>query len=441
MASDARRCDVIVVGAGPAGISCAYVLAKAGVDVVVLERGQYPGAKNMFGGVFVSDQMSSMLTAFYDQAPVERFLAKRRYSLLVDRSEIALGIELEEFKQPPYNHSFIVKRSVFDRWFASKAGEQGATIVNGLTVQDFLWDDGRVVGVTSGRGHENALLADVVVCAEGANSLLAQRAGLRNRMSRRARIVAVKEVIALPKAVINERFGLAGREGAAYEYFGEAVAGMLGNAFLYTGLDSVSVGVGVLISELCGREAPVSPNELLDGFKAHPCVSRLISGGESLEYAAHMIPADGYRNMPTLFTDGLLLVGDAAGLVDNSPFHHQGMNWAVASGRMAAETILRNRAGGRYDADALSVYPRLLDQTFALEDLKGSGTFLDFVVARREELLNEYPHALRDALAKFFAVGDAPRRVVERNILRDLKSRTSLTRMVMNLVSLVRSGI
>jgi len=86
MAGDTQRCEVIIVGAGPAGVSCGYVLARAGVDVVVLERGQYPGAKNMFGGVFVSDQMSSILPAFYDEAPVERSVAKKRYSLLVDRS-------------------------------------------------------------------------------------------------------------------------------------------------------------------------------------------------------------------------------------------------------------------------------------------------------------------------------------------------------------------
>jgi len=351
-----------------------------------------------------------------------------------------LGIELDEFKNPPYNHSFIVKRSVFDRWFASKAEEQGATIINGVTVQDFLWDDGKVMGVTSGSGHENTLLADVVVCAEGANSLLAQKSGLRNRMSTRVRIIAVKEVIGLPKAVIDDRFGLAGRDGAGYEYFGEAVSGMLGNAFIYTNLDSVSVGVGVLISELCGREDTVSPNELLDGFKAHPSVFRLISGGESLEYSAHMIPADGYNNMPGLFTDGLLLVGDAAGFVDNSPFHHQGVNSAVASGIMAAETILRNRTKRRYDANALSLYPRLLNQSFVIDDLKGSGRFLDFVRTHRE-LLNEYPHAAKDALVKFFGVGDVPRRVTKRNIYRELRSRTGLTNMAMTFVSLMRSGI
>ena len=440
MIEHTQKPEVVIVGAGPAGVSCGYVLAKAGVDVFILERGQYPGAKNMFGGVFFSDQMSSLLPEFYNEAPIERFVAKRRLSLVVDNSEIALSLELEEFKRHPYNHSFIVKRSRFDKWFAGKAEEQGAVILNGVTVRDFVRDNGRIMGVASGPGDDNALLADVVICAEGANSLLAQKAGLRNRLSMRARVIAVKEVIGIPKAVIDERFGLAGRQGAAYEYFGEAVSGMLGNGFIYTNLDSLSVGIGVLVSELYGREDPVSPNELLDRFKNHPCVSPLIKGGKTLEYSAHMIPADGYNNMPRLFADRLMLVGDAAGLVDNSVFHHQGVNLAMASGRMAAETILKNRKARRYDATALGLYARLLSDSFVLDNLKCSRDFLD-IIRMHKELLNDYPHALRDALTSFFEVSDLPRRVTKRNVLRELRGRIRLINVVRTFASLMRSGI
>ena len=150
-----EKCEVVIIGAGPAGISCAYVLAKAGVDVVILERGQYPGAKNMFGGIFFSDQMNKLIPHFYTEAPVERFVAKKHYSVLVDDSEIALSFESEEHKKPPYNHSFIVKRSVFDKWFAKRAQEQGATIICGVTVTDFLWDGKKAAGVIAGSGDDN----------------------------------------------------------------------------------------------------------------------------------------------------------------------------------------------------------------------------------------------------------------------------------------------
>ena len=440
MNANKDRCEVVIVGAGPAGVSCGYVLAKAGMDVVILERGEYPGAKNMFGGVFFADQMNKMLPGFYDEAPIERFLAKRRYSILVDNSEIALGLELAEFKKPPYNHSFIVKRSLFDKWFASKAEELGATILGGVTVGDFLRKNGRISGVTSGPGEDNTLLADVVVCAEGANSILSEKAGLRNRLSMRARSVAVKEVIALPKDVIDERFRLTDREGAAYEYFGDSVSGMLGNGFIYTNRDSLSVGVGVIISELYGREDRVSPNELLERFKSHPCVAPLLRGGETVEYSAHMIPTDGYKNIPQLYADGILLVGDAAGLVDNSIAHHEGVNLAMASGMMAAETILKNREEGRYDAEALSPYAQALKDSFVLANMRGCRSFLD-IMHMHKELINEYPQAIKDALVKFFEVSDVPRKRTKRKVFWELQRRISFTNVAKTFVSLLRSGI
>ena len=438
MLADRKKYEVVVIGAGPAGVSCAYVLAKAGVDVLILERGQYSGAKNMFGGIFFSDQMSKLIPNFYTEAPVERFLAKRRYSMLVDDSEIAFGFEPEGFKKPPYNHSFIVRRSVFDRWFAGKAEERGATLICGVTVKDLVWDGRRVVGVTAGPGDDNTVMADVVVCAEGANSIVSEKAGLRNRLSSRSRSIGVKEVIELPRDVINERFGLTGREGASCEYFGGAVAGQLGNGFIYTNMESLSVGVAVLISELYGREEPISPNALLDGFKRHPSVQPLIRGGRTLEYSAHLIPADGHKHIPKLSTDGLVLVGDAAGLVTNT-LCHEGVNMAMASGMMAAETILENRKKRRYGAKALGRYERLLKDSFVLTNLKDTRNFLD-VMRTHHELINDYPHALRDALTSYFSVSDVPKKVVNRNAFRRLRSQIGLGKMARTFASLLRSG-
>jgi len=439
MIADRDRCEVAIIGAGPAGISCGHILAKAGVDVVIFERGEYPGAKNMFGGIFFSNQMDKILPNFYNEAPVERFVAKRRYSMLVGDSEITFGFEPEEFKRPPYNHSFIVKRSVFDRWFAGKAEQQGAVVINNVAIRDFLWDKSKVIGVISGSGSDNALLTDVVVCAEGANSLLSQKAGLRNRLSMRARSIGIKEVIRLPRDVIDGRFGLTGEEGAAFEYFGGAVSGMLGNGFIYTNKDSLSVGVGVLVSELYRQKEPISSNQLLERFKNHPCVFPLIKGGRTLEYSAHMIPADGYKNMPRLFTDGLILVGDAAGLLNNS-FFHEGVNMAMASGIKAAETVLKNRKAKSYDAESLSLYQQLLNDSFVLDDMRNCRDFLD-IMHIHKELVNDYPHAVKDGLVKYFEVNSLPKRVLKRNAFREIKSRINFVKIARVFTSIMRGGI
>ncbi len=435
------KCEVVIVGAGPAGIACGYVLAEAGVDVVILERGQYPGAKNMFGGIFFADQMSKLIPEFYTGAPVERFVAKKHYALLINNSEVSLNIDSEEHKKPPYNHSYIVRRSVFDKWFAEKAKAQGATIICGTAVTDFVWDDKRIVGVTAGTADDddNILLADVVVCAEGANSMLSEKAGLRNRLSMRARCISVKEVIELGKDVIDERFGLTAREGAAYEYFADATPGMLGDGFIYTNLETLSVGVGVVISELYGRRNPPSPNQLLDRFKDHPCIRPLVKGGKTLEYSAHMIPMDGFRNLPRFYTDGLMLVGDAAGFVNNS-ICHEGVNMAMASGIMAAETILANRQERRYDAGALRQYERRLKNSFVLQNMKSSRDFID-ILRTHKELLNNYPHLAKDVITSYFKVSDVPKSTVKREISRMLRSRVSFVKAAKTVMALMKGGI
>jgi len=435
------ECEVVIVGAGPAGISCGYVLAKAGIDVVILERGRFPGAKNMFGGIFFADQMNKLIPDFYLDAPVERFVAKKHYSLLVNNSEISLHIDSEEHKKPPYNHSYIVRRSVFDQWFAEKAEEQGATIICGTTVTDFVWDGNKVIGVTAGTcdNPANVLKADVVVCGEGANSMLSEKAGLRNRLSMRARCISVKEVIELGKEVIDERFGLTAREGAAYEYFAGVTPGMLGDGFIYTNMDSLSVGVGVVISELYGCENRLSLNELLDSFKSHPCIRPLVKGGKTLEYSAHMIPMDGYKNLPRLYTNGLMLIGDAAGLVNNS-ICHEGVNMAMASGIMAAETILENRARRRYEAGALRHYERRLKHSFVLENMKSSRDFID-ILRTQKELINDYPHLIKDVITNYFKVSDVPKSKVKRDIIRMVRSRMSFVKAAKTFAAMLKGGI
>jgi len=434
-----KKCEVVIVGAGPAGLACGIVLARAGVQVLVLERGQYPGAKNMFGGIFFSDQMNKLIPNFYSEAPVERFVAKKRYSMLVDNSEIALNYESEDYKKPPYNYSYIVRRSVFDKWFAEKAGDLGVRIICGVTVTDLLRDGNKIVGVRTSSGDNNALLADIVVCAEGANTVLSEKAGFRNKLSMRARAISVKEVIKLPKNVIDERFALTGREGAAYEYFGDSVPGMLGDGFIYTNIDSLSVGVAVLISDMYSQDEAVSLNELLEKFKNHPCVHPLIKDGQTLEYSAHMIPMDGFKNLPKFYTDGFVLVGDAAGLVNNS-LSHEGVNMAMASGIMAAETILAKRKAKRYDAKALSLYERRLNDSFILDNMKSSRDFVD-IMRMNKELINHYPHVMKDTLAKFFHVSEVPKRIVKRDIWRMIRKRVNFFKAGKTIMSLLKGGL
>ena len=235
-----------------------------------------------------------MIPEFWNDAPVERHIVNRRWVTLDEDSQVALDLKSARFDVPPFNNTFTALRSKFDRWFAEQAEEAGAFIINETTVEELLLEGDRVVGVRTGR-EEGDVLADCVILAEGANALLAEGAGLRKPMAPTNRVNAVKEVLALPPEIIEDRFHLIDNQGAAYEYFGGAVKGMIGSAFVYTNKDSISVGVGCLIDDYLRTKT--APYDLLDQFKAHPSVAPLLRGGETVEYSTKMIPEDSYNDL------------------------------------------------------------------------------------------------------------------------------------------------
>jgi len=419
------KVNAIVVGAGPSGLACAFTLARHGVEVLVIERGAYPGAKNMFGGIFFSSIMEKMVPGFLDEAPWERFVSKRKFSLLAGDSELAFDMKPEAFNTAPYNHSFIGKRSRIDRWFFDKANAAGANIICNYCVSDFLYEHGKVVGITSG-GDDDSLMADVVVCAEGANSILAEKSGLRRKIEPIGRSIAVKENIKLPREAIEDRFGLTGREGAAYEYFGSSVPGLLGNGFVYTNEDSLSVGVGFSLSDLIEKTDGKNPNDILEGFKRHPSVAPLIRGGKTVEYMAHMIPSDGFGRLPTLFMDGLLIVGDAAGLL-NTSFFHEGVNLAMASGIFAAETVLEAHQKNDYSSETLSGYQDRLDNSFVMKDLRSCKNFVSFLHSHNN-IIDEYPALMNELLVDYFRVSEKPKSQVKKEIFSKVRKNVNLTK-------------
>ena len=233
--------DVIIVGAGPAGVTAAYVLAKAGLEVVLLERGPYPGSKNTFGGILYTTVLNRLIPNFWEEAPIERHMKGLELFLISEKNAVSVKIQSEEHNKPPFNNSFTVSRAKFDRWYASKAEEAGAFIIPETVVDDLIWDNGKVVGVQA-RRENGDLYADVVIAADGVNSLLTEKAGLRGKFKPRQVSVGMKEIIELPRDVIEERFGLSGNEGIELKYMaGDATKGIWGGGNIYTNLESLSV--------------------------------------------------------------------------------------------------------------------------------------------------------------------------------------------------------
>jgi electron transfer flavoprotein-quinone oxidoreductase len=409
------RLDTVVVGGGPAGIMAARALAQGGLSPVVLERGQFPGSKNVWGGILYRQPTEVMIPGFEETAPLERPIIEQRYLLLTDDALLGGTFRSMRFAERPYN-AYSVMRSPFDRWHAGLAEADGVEVYSEVTVTDLLWEEGRVVGVTTGE-PDGDLFANVVVLADGANSLLAQRAGLHRGWAPADQALVAKELIALPAEKIEDRFNLPSGFGTALEIFGEATMGLLGYGFIYTNKESLSIGTGALLSDLI--ETGINVNDMLDRFKRHPAIAPLVAGGETIEYAAHLIPEGGYKRLPRLFGDGVVVVGDAAGFVN--PLNREGVNLAMLSGKLAAAAILEASERHDYSALALSRYCELLDESVVMKDLYKIRNVTDFAHSR-PHLLGEYPRLMADVAREYLTVDGASKKEKQRRIVAMVRS-------------------
>lgn len=429
--------DVVIVGAGPAGAAAALALARAGLQVLVFERGEYPGSKNLFGGVLYSTIVNKLIPNFWETAPVERRVVRRKYSMLGQGKELAFEFNCAEFNQPPYNNSFTVLRAKFDRWFAEQAEAAGALILPETVVDSLILREGRVEGAVGRREH-GEVHADVTLVAEGCNSFLALKHGFRKEFEPHRLQMAVKEMIRLPREVIEDRFQLEGDEGMAIEYLGgDAVKGLFGGAFIYTEKESLAVGISCSLRDFAAKK--VMPNEILEHFKLHPCVRNLLRGGEILEYSGHMIPEFGRETMPNIVGDGVMFLGDAAGLINLSPFYHEGTNLAMASGVLAAETLLELKASGKpFTAENLSAYSRKLQDCFVLKDVSKYRRIPDFGLTH-PQFFDRYPYLFTEMAKEFFTISETPKGEIEKSILRKLRREVGLWRFARDMIAASRA--
>lgn len=408
-----EKFECIVVGAGPAGIACAYELAKAGVDVLLLERGEYPGSKNVMGGVLYRHMMEEVIPDFHKEAPLERPIVEQRFMLLDKESAVTFGYKGMEWAREPYNN-FTVLRAKFDQWFAQKAVDQGALLINETVALECIVENGRVVGVRTDR-PDGDLYADVVVLADGVNSLLAKSLGFHREFKPDEVALATMEIIKLDRKVIEDRFNLEENQGCTIELFGDATKGILGTGFLYTNKDTLSIGVGTLLSGLIKHK--IKPYELLEYVKQHPMVRPYLQGGEQQEYLAHLIPEGGYHSMPKVVGPGVLVVGDAAQLVN--AIHREGSNMAMTSGRLAAETIVLAKQAGDYSERMLDYYRQRLMDSFVGQDLKkykdATHHFDKF-----PQYFDQYIPMMNRAASQMFTVDGTSKRQKQRKIWQDI---------------------
>jgi electron transfer flavoprotein-quinone oxidoreductase len=339
--------------------------------------------------------------------------------VLDDESYVGSTYRSNAFNTPPYNRYTII-RAQLDKWFSERVRQAGALVICETTVSGLHMDGDRVVGVHTDR-LGGSVYADAVILADGVNSLLARKAGFRPELKPRDVALAVKEIHFLPDTTIESRFNVGPDEGVAIEMAGTITQGMVGTGFLYTNKESVTIGVGCLLSDM--RKQGVSPHALIEKMKSHPAIRPLLEGGEMKEYCAHLIPEGGYNAIPRIHGDGWLMVGDA-GMFVNS-VHREGSNLAMTTGRVAAETLVELRREGKpFTAANLARYRARLDDSFVMKDLKKYRNMPE-VFEKNPQFFQQYPQMLNRAAHTMLVVDGADKKGKEREIRRDFVARRS----------------
>jgi electron transfer flavoprotein-quinone oxidoreductase len=423
-----EKFQVIVVGAGVAGCAAAYRLAKAGREVLLVDRAKTAGAKNVTGGRLYTYALEELMPGEWADAPLEREITREIVMMMANGNGVALDSRLTGVDRLSYS----VLRAKLDAWLAAKAEEAGAMVVTGSTVDELMVRDGKVCGVRLG---DEELEADLVISAEGVNALTAERSGLITPVKVENVAVGVKQVFKLPEAVINERFNTVSGKGAAMMCVGECTKGVSGGAFLYTNKESISLGI--VVDSQSWKNAKLPLADMTEELNQHPALAGYLEGGELVEYSAHLIPEGGIHAVPRFAADGFMIVGDAAGLVVNNGLTVRGMDYAILSGIAAADTANEAIEANAYGAAALKGYETRLRQRVLkdLEIYKNSHSFM----VEATNIFTVYPGIAADMMRNIYAIDGRPARRLTGIAKETLAGRLSLFEMAKDAFKAVKS--
>ena len=425
--------DVIVVGAGPAGSCAAIEAARGGLRTLLLERGPFPGSKNMYGGVVYPRILDDLIPEWWNDAPVQRWVTRRSTMILTDTQALSVDFRNDGWSRPPYNGA-TTYRPEFDRWLADHAVAAGATLLCDTTVTGLLHGSGRksrqpVTGVRTDR-PDGDVTATVVIACDGVNSFIAKQAGLYGSPQSKNFTLGVKETLALPKDVIDERFGVRNRDGVDIEIIG-CTGAVNGGGFVYTNLDTIAVGVVLKLPKLAAQQT--RPEDIIAAMKRHSAIAPLVEGGELKEYSAHLIPEAGLSMMPEMTGNGLLIAGDAAALCLAAGIWLEGVNFAMGSGMYAGQTAVEAIGNGDVSQRGLGGYARRLGETFVLRDHRKLRRAPELVLSDRVQHL--YPSMLTGIAERMFRVDNPLAKPGLRRIIREERKRAGV-----RIGSLVRDG-
>lgn len=409
--------DAIIVGAGCAGSVAAYELAKAGKSVLVVERGNFAGAKNMTGGRIYAHSLRKVFPDSFDKIPFERKITHERISLMAEDANFTIDFTSDELDAEG-RESYSVVRSTFDQWLADQAENAGAEFIYGIAVESLIKNENsKVIGVSAG---DDEITAEVVILCDGVNSLLASEAVGAKPPPVKEMAVGIKQVFALPAATITDRV-LTGSDdkGAAWLFAGDATKGVFGGGFMYTNKESISLGIVAGI-EGVAEKASVPLYQMMEDIKKHPAVAPLIKGAKVVEHSGHMVPEGGITIMPDLIADGVMLAGESAMMCVNLGYMVRGMDYAIAAGQHAGIEAAKALEKADCSKQGLQGYVAALEESFVLKDLRQFKKAPEFL-SGFDHMYKGFPEMVRDIMNAMFVVDGEPLKPIKKTVMPVMK--------------------
>lgn len=371
-----EKFEAVVVGGGPAGLASAYELARHGTQVLLLERGKFPGAKNVTGGVLYGQSNSPfnldyLFPNFRKEAPLERSISKLYMHTMGDKK--VKTVDITPLHDHKTSYAYSVLRVGFDKWLGDQvhkeAKKAGGGVLSDVRVNGVLKDGNKIVGVTS--DELDPIKADVVIAADGATSDVVRAAGLRDWGPAGEWFQGVKVVSKMPKDVLEKQFKTQGEDGSAHLFAGDVFGGARGGGFLYTNKESLSIGTVFHLDSLVAKKT--EPHRYLDRLIQHPFMTNMLGGHyDEVEYSAKLIP-DGKKNaLRYPYKDNVLAVGDAAGQMKAAGPIIKGMNLGITAGILAAQAFLVAKKENR-PQHAGPLYGSFLAGSYVGKELFGGG--------------------------------------------------------------------